>query len=55
MENAQVFTLIALAIYAVAMALIGFLSYGKSKSLDGFLLGGRRIGAWSTAFAYGTA
>ena len=39
MERAQIFTLIALGIYAAAMALIGCLSYGKSKSLDGFLLG----------------
>ncbi len=36
------------------MALIGCLSVGKSKTLDGFLLGGRRIGAWATAFSYGT-
>ena len=54
MQNAQIFTLVALAVYAVAMALIGCLSYGRSKSLDGFLLGGRKIGAWMSAFAYGT-
>ena len=36
------------------MALIGCISYGKSKTLDGFLIGGRKIGAWVTAFAYGT-
>jgi len=54
MQNVQIFTLIALVVYAAAMALIGFISYGKSKSLDNFLIGGRRIGAWSTAFAYGT-
>ena len=36
------------------MALIGCLSFGKSKTLDGFLIGGRNIGAWATAFAYGT-
>ena len=54
MKDAQIFTLVALAAYAIAMALIGCLSYGKSKSLDGFLLGGRKIGAWMTAFAYGT-
>ncbi len=55
MEKAQIFTIVALCAYAVAMALIGCISYGKSKTLDGFLIGGRRIGAWSTAFAYGTA
>ena len=55
MDNAQIYTVIALALYAAAMALIGLISYKRSKTLDGFLLGGRRIGAWSTAFAYGTS
>ncbi|MBR4030226.1 MAG: sodium:solute symporter [Clostridia bacterium] len=55
MTNAQIYTIIALCIYAVAMALIGFISYGKSKTLDGFLIGGRNVGAWATAFGYGTA
>ena len=54
MTNAQLYTVIALCIYALAMALIGCISYGKSKTLDGFLIGGRNIGAWVTAFAYGT-
>jgi len=54
MNKAQIYTLIALALYAGAMALIGCISYGKSKTLDGFLLGGRKVGAWVTAFAYGT-
>ncbi len=54
MTNAQLYTIIALCVYAVVMALIGCLSYGKSKTLDGFLIGGRNIGAWATAFAYGT-
>jgi len=54
MTNAQLYTTIALCVYAVAMALIGCLSYGKSKTLDGFLIGGRNIGAWASAFAYGT-
>ena len=36
------------------MILIGCVSFGKSKTLDGFLIGGRNIGAWATAFAYGT-
>ena len=36
------------------MIFIGCISYGKSKTLDGFLIGGRNIGAWATAFAYST-
>ena len=54
MQNAQIFTIVALCVYALAMALIGCTSYGKSKTLDGFLIGGRNIGPWMTAFAYGT-
>ena len=54
MQNAQIYTLIALGIYAIAMALIGCISFRRSKTLDGFLLGGRKIGAWASAFAYGT-
>jgi len=54
MDRVQIFTIVALCIYATAMAIIGCISYGKSKTLDGFLLGGRNVGAWATAFAYGT-
>lgn len=54
MQQAQIYTIIALVVYAMAMTLIGCISFKKSKTLDGFLIGGRRIGAWSTAFAYGT-
>ena len=55
MTQAQLYTVIALVAYAAVMAAVGCISYGRSKTLDGFLVGGRRIGAWSTAFAYGTA
>ena len=55
MTNAQLYTIIALGLYALTMAFIGIFSYGKSKTLDGFLLGGRNVGAWMTAFSYGTA
>lgn len=54
MPNTQLFPLIALGIYAAIMTLIGCISYGKSKTLDNFLLGGRNVGAWVTAFSYGT-
>ena len=54
MTNAQLYTVVALCIYALAMTLVGCISYGKSKTLDTFIIGGRRIGAWATAFGYGT-
>ena len=50
----QLYTVVALCIYTAVMIFIGCISYGKSKTLDGFLIGGRKIGAWATAFAYGT-
>ncbi len=55
MTNTQIFTIVALSIYALLMAVIGVLTYSRSKNLDGFLLGDRKVGAWVTAFAYGTS
>ena len=54
MTTPQLYTTVALCIYTAVMILIGCISFGKSKTLDGFLIGGRNIGAWATAFAYGT-
>ena len=54
MTAPQLYTIVALSLYAVILVFIGCFSYGKSKTLDGFLIGGRNIGAWATAFAYGT-
>ena len=51
----QLTTVIALAIFAVSMFAIGLYSYHKTKTIDGFLLGGRNVGAWISAFAYGTS
>ncbi len=54
MDKAQIYSVVALCAYALIMIFIGCISYGKSKTLDKFLIGGRNIGAWATAFAYGT-
>ena len=54
MQQAQIYTVIALCVYAAAMTLIGCISYAKSKTIDDFLLGGRKAGPWVTAFSYGT-
>ena len=45
----------ALAIFAAVMVVIGIYSAKKARTIDGFLLGGRNIGAWVSAFAYGTS
>ena len=46
---------IFLAIYAIIMIAIGVTSAKKAKNMDAFLLGGRKTGAWMSAFAYGTS
>jgi len=40
--------------YVVILLLIAFFSRRKTKTTDDFMLGGRKVGAWMTAFAYGT-
>ncbi|MCR4853072.1 MAG: sodium:solute symporter [Prevotella sp.] len=34
---------------------VGFYSRKQARSVDGFVLGGRAVGPWLTAFAYGTS
>ncbi len=50
----QVVALIALLVFALFMVIIGVLNARHAKTMDGFLLGGRKIGPWMSAFAYGT-
>lgn len=50
----QIIALVALIIFAAVLVLIGVYSTKKSLTLDGFLLGGRNVGAWLSAFSYGT-
>ena len=47
--------LILLVIYFAVLLGIGFKCRAKANSVDGFVLGGRSVGAWLTAFAYGTS
>ena len=44
-----------LAAYFGVLLWIGFKCRRKAGSVDGFVLGGRSVGAWLTAFAYGTS
>ena len=46
---------ITLAIYLAIMTGIGIYCRKKTANVDDFVLGGRNIGAWFTAFAYGTS
>ena len=55
MAQLQYVTVAALVLFSILMVIIGIYSYKKTRSVDGYLLGGRKIGAWISAFSYGTA
>ncbi|MBR5686835.1 MAG: sodium:solute symporter [Prevotella sp.] len=42
-------------IFIGLMVFVGLYSRKQAKSVDGFVLGGRTVGPWLTAFAYGTS
>ena len=44
-----------LVLFFAVMLAIGFACRGHAKDVDGFVLGGRKVGPWLTAFAYGTS
>lgn len=48
-------SVIILCTYLALMVAIGVYSWKKTKSVNDFVLGGRNIGSWLTAFAYGTS
>ena len=54
-NQTQFVTVCALMVFAALMVIVGIYSSRKAKTIDGFLLGGRKIGAWVSAFAYGTS
>lgn len=47
--------LILLIIFFSVMVIVGVYSRRHATSVDGFVLGGRSVGPWLTAFAYGTS
>lgn len=44
-----------LVVFFAIMIVVGFMCRKKSDSVSGFVLGGRNVGPWLTAFAYGTS
>ena len=46
---------ILLVIFFAVMVAVGIYSRKHAMSVDGFVLGGRSVGPWLTAFAYGTS
>ncbi|MGO5051349.1 sodium:solute symporter family transporter [Lachnospiraceae bacterium LCP25S3_G4] len=47
--------LILLIVFFATMVGVGWYARRHTKSVDGFVLGGRSVGPWLTAFAYGTS
>ena len=52
--GAKTATFVILAIYIATMVGIGFYTSRRTKSTEDFMLGGRSVGSWLTAFSYGT-
>ena len=53
--NTQISTILILIIYIIIMLGIGIYTVKRTKSVNDFVLGGRNVGSWLTAFAYGTS
>ncbi|MBQ3637954.1 MAG: sodium:solute symporter, partial [Clostridia bacterium] len=51
----MVLKLAFLLLFFAVMVLVGFLCRRQANSVHGFVLGGRSVGPWLTAFAYGTS
>ena len=47
--------IILLVVFFSTMVAVGLYSRKSTMSVDGFVLGGRSVGPWLTAFAYGTS
>lgn len=55
MEGGFPMKFVVLAAYAIMMVVVIILTDKKNLSLNGFLLGGRSIGPWMSAFSYGAS
>lgn len=52
--STQVSVFVILAVYVAVMVLISVYTSRRTKSVSDFMLGGRSVGPWLTAFSYGT-
>ena len=51
----MVLKLIMLAVFFAVMIAVGIYCRRHASDVNGFVLGGRSVGPWLTAFAYGTS
>jgi SSS family solute:Na+ symporter/sodium/proline symporter len=54
MEGRFVMQYVILGLYILFLVFVAIFSSKKAKTTDDFFLGGRKMGPWMTAFAYGT-
>ena len=47
--------ILMMAVFFAVLIAVGIMSRKKARSVEGFVLGGRNVGPWLTAFAYGTS
>ncbi len=53
--TSQIFTAILVTVFFAVMVAVGLYCKKHATNVDGFVLGGRSVGPWLTAFAYGTS
>ena len=51
----MVIKVLLLIVFFAVMVSVGIYSRKHATSVDGYVLGGRSVGPWLTAFAYGTS
>ena len=55
MNTTEILTTILIVLFFGLMIGVGFWCRKQAKDVDGFVLGGRSVGPWLTAFAFGTS
>ena len=55
MNSTQILSSVLLIIFFALMIAVGFYTRRKATDVAGFVLGGRSVGPWLTAFAFGTS
>ncbi len=53
--NTKFISVIMLIIFFAVMITVGVITRKRARTVDGFVLGGRKAGPWITAFAFGTS
>ena len=51
MSSSQIIKLIILGIYLLGMLAVGIVTYAKNEDFQDYVLGGRKLGKWSTAIS----